>query len=323
MLIGITMGDASGIGPELVLRAYMGDALKGDFIVIGDYEILKFCNQLLDIGAHLHRIDDLGQYMQGMLNVYDLGLMDGSSLKIGQISKTSGYAAYKYVEKATNMTLYGVIDAIVTLPMNKESTRLSYPNFTGHTELIAEICGQQDYTMMLASDRLRVTHVSTHVSLKEAINAVKKGRVLKVIELTRNSLSSFIDKPKIAVAGLNPHAGENGAFGQEEIEEIIPAITCARQSGIDVVGPIPPDTVFIKAVNQEYDAVVCMYHDQGHIPMKLLDFDSGVNVTLGLKIVRTSVDHGTAFDIAYKGIASTKSLVSAYNYARLMAGDKM
>ena len=279
---------------------------KGDFIVIGDYEILKFCNQLLDIGAHLHRIDDLGQYMQGMLNVYDLGLMDGSSLKIGQISKTSGYAAYKYVEKATNMALYGVIDAIVTLPMNKESTRLSYPNFTGHTELIAEICGQQDYTMMLASDRLRVTHVSTHVSLKEAINAVKKGRVLKVIELTRNSLSSFIDKPKIAVAGLNPHAGENGAFGQEEIEEIIPAITCARQSGIDVVGPIPPDTVFIKAVNQEYDAVVCMYHDQGHIPLKLLDFDSGVNVTLGLKIVRTSVDHGTAFDIAYKGIASLK-----------------
>ncbi len=322
MLIGITMGDASGIGPELMLKAYMEDGLKGDFIVIGDYEILNYCNQLLDIGAPLHRIDDLSQYEQGVLNVYDLELMDRSALKIGQVSETSGYAAYKYVEKATNMALDGMIDAIVTLPMNKEATRLSFPEFTGHTELIAEICGQQDYTMMLASDKLRVTHVSTHVSMKEAINAVKKERVLKVIELTSNSLSSFIDKPKIAVAGLNPHAGENGAFGKEEIEEVTPAITSARESGMDVVGPVPPDTVFIKAVNREYDAVVCMYHDQGHIPMKLLDFESGVNVTLGLKVIRTSVDHGTAFDIAYKGIASTKSLVSAYNFAKLMAGGK-
>ena len=322
MFIGITMGDASGIGPELVLKAFMEGSLKGDFIVVGDYKILEYCNDLLDIGASLHPIESLSQYRSNFLNVYDLGLMEKSALNIGQVSKASGYSAYRYVEKATNMALEGSINAIVTLPMNKEATRLSFPDFTGHTELIAEICGQKNFTMMLASDKLIVTHVSTHVSMQEAIAAVKKERVLSVIKLTHDSLSSFIEKPKIAVAGLNPHAGENGAFGREEIEEISPAILAAQEAGMDVVGPIPPDTVFIKAVKKEYDAVVCLYHDQGHIPMKLLDFDSGVNVTLGLKVIRTSVDHGTAFDIAYKGIASTKSLVSAYNFARRLVGCK-
>ena len=316
MFIGITMGDASGIGPELVLKAFVEGSLEGDFVVIGDYEILEYCNDSLDIGAPLHRIESLSQYRLGKLNVYDLGLMDKSTLSIGQVSKTSGYAAYRYVEKATHMALEGLLGAIVTLPMNKEATRLSFPDFTGHTELIAKISGQENYTMMLASDKLIVTHVSTHVSMGEAIDAVKKERVLDVIKLTHESLSSFMEKPRIAVAGLNPHAGENGAFGREEIEEILPAILAAQEDGMDVVGPIPPDTVFIKAVKQEYDAVVCLYHDQGHIPMKLLDFDSGVNVTLGLKVIRTSVDHGTAFDIAYKGIASRQSLVSAYNFAR-------
>ena len=316
MLIGITMGDASGVGPELILKAFMKNSLEGDFIVIGDFSILAYCNDLLNIGASLNPIECLSQRKPKVLNVYDMGLMGRDKLRIGEISKESGYAARSCVEKATEMALDGEIDAIVTLPMNKEATRLSDPSFTGHTELIADICGQTNYTMMLASDKLIVTHVSTHVSMKDAIAGVKKERVLNVIELTQKSLSSFIDKPKIAVAGLNPHAGENGAFGSEEIEEIAPAILSARESGIDVVGPVPPDTVFLKALHREYDAVVCMYHDQGHIPMKLLDFDSGVNITLGLKVIRTSVDHGTAFDIAYKGIASTQSLISAYKFAK-------
>lgn len=310
------MGDASGVGPELILKAFMKNSLEGDFIVIGDFSILAYCNDLLNIGASLNPIECLSQRKPKVLNVYDMGLMGRDKLRIGEISKESGYAARSYVEKATEMALDGEIDAIVTLPMNKEATRLSDPSFTGHTELIADICGQTNYTMMLASDKLIVTHVSTHVSMKDAIAGVKKERVLNVIELTQKSLSSFIDKPKIAVAGLNPHAGENGAFGSEEIEEIAPAILSARESGIDVVGPVPPDTVFLKALHREYDAVVCMYHDQGHIPMKLLDFDSGVNITLGLKVIRTSVDHGTAFDIAYKGIASTQSLISAYKFAK-------
>lgn len=322
MLIGITMGDASGVGPEIMLKAFKENSLKGQFILIGDYSILDFCNGLLDFGVGLHKIKDPLDYKEGMLNVWDMALMDRSDLDIGHISKKSGYAAYKYVEKGTEMALEGKIGAIVTLPMNKEATRLSFPDFTGHTELVAGICGQEDYTMMLASDKLTVTHISTHVSMRDAIDAVKKDRVLKVIRLTHESLSSFIDNPIIAVAGLNPHAGENGAFGREEIDELIPAVEAAHKEGIHALGPIAPDTVFLKAVNGDYHAVVSMYHDQGHIPMKLLDFDGGVNITLGLKVIRTSVDHGTAFDIAYKGIASTGSLVSAYNYARRLLGQK-
>jgi len=185
--------------------------------------------------------------------------------------------------------------------------------FTGHTELIAELCGQYGYTMMLASQKLTVTHVSTHVSMQEACN-VKKERVLEVIRLTNEAISRFIPSPKIAVAGLNAHAGEGGAFGCQEIDEINPAVEAANEEGINTFGALPPDTVFWRAAKGEFDAVVCMYHDQGHIPMKLLDFEGGVNVTLGLDVVRTSVDHGTAFDIAWQGKASTGSLVAAYEY---------
>lgn len=320
MLIGITMGDASGIGPELVLKAFVQGKLKGNFIVIGDFEILNYCNKLLDIRAPLNRIKCLSKIQSDLLNVYDMELMKESDLSIGQVSKVSGAAARRYVEKATNMALAGAIDALVTLPMNKEATRLSDPDFTGHTELIAALCGEENYTMMLASDKMIVTHVNTHVSMNNAIASVKKERVLNVIHLTQQALNKFIEKPKIAVAGLNAHAGENGAFGREDIEEILPAVLSAREEGIDVTGPLPPDTVFLKALKKQYDAVVCMYHDQGHIPMKLLDFEGGVNVTLGLKVIRTSVDHGTAFDIAYKGIASLQSLVSAYNFARRLIG---
>jgi 4-hydroxythreonine-4-phosphate dehydrogenase len=175
--------------------------------------------------------------------------------------------------------------------------------------------------MMLASEKLIVTHVSTHVAMEEAVRQIKKDRVFKVIRLTYDSLKAFIKEPRIAVAGLNPHAGENGAFGRQEIEEITPAVEAAKAEGMSAEGPIAPDTVFLKAAKKQYDAVVCMYHDQGHIPMKLLDFEGGVNVTLGLKVIRTSVDHGTAFDIAYKGIASTRSLVEAFKFARKLCGE--
>ena len=318
MLIGITMGDASGIGPELILRAFREDSLEGDFIVIGDYKILDYCGRLLDIEIPFNRIEDVSEYRKGMLNIYDMGLMDESMLEIGQISKTSGYAAYRYVERATEMALHGIIHAIVTLPMNKEATRLSFPDFTGHTELIAQVCQQDNYTMMLASDRLVVTHVSTHVSMQKPSRR-KEERILRVIELTHNALTPFIENPKIAVAGLNPMPERAAPLGGRD-RRILPAVHSAQELGIDAVGPISPDTVFLKAVNKEYHAVVCMYHDQGHIPIKLLDFEGGVNVTLGLKVIRTSVDHGTAFDIAYKGIASPKSFVNAYNFARQMLG---
>ena len=207
------------------------------------------------------------------------------------------------------------------MPMNKEATQLSDPRFVGHTEMIAELCGAPRVTMMLTNGSIAVTHVSTHCALREAIERVRADRVLDVIELTNAALSRFLAKPRVAVCGLNPHAGEHGLFGSEDSEHIAPAIAAACDEGIDASGPHPADTVFFEAVHQgRYDAIVCMYHDQGHAPMKLLAFEEGVNVTLGLPIVRTSVDHGTAFDIAWKGTAFTDSLLHALAYARKLTG---
>ena len=208
------------------------------------------------------------------------------------------------------------------MPMNKEATRLSDPRFVGHTELIAEICGAARTTMMLTNGDLAVTHVSTHCSLREAIERVTTERVLDVIELTAEALGRFLDRPRIAVCGLNPHAGEHGSFGTEDRELIAPEIAEAARRGIDATGPHPADTVFFQAVHREqYDGIVCMYHDQGHGPMKLLAFENGVNVTLGLPIVRTSVDHGTAFDIAWSGTAFVESIDHALAYARRLVGS--
>ncbi len=323
MLLAVTMGDASGVGPELILKAYLNKELAGDFIVIGDYQILKYCAELLQYDVPLRIAKHIGDMTKGFVNVLDLDLLGREDLQIGQISKRSGYAARKYVECAVELAIEKKIDAIVTLPMNKESTRLSDENFTGHTELIAEMCGEANHTMMLASDKLIVTHVSTHVPMADAIKLITKERVYNVIKLTHDSMKRLIENPRIAVAGLNPHAGENGSFGMEEINEIGPAVMRAKHEQINAEGPIAPDTVFFKAYRKQYDAVVSMYHDQGHIPMKVLDFEGGVNITLGLKIIRTSVDHGTAFDIAYKGIASPKSFVSAYKFALNMAANRV
>ena len=209
---------------------------------------------------------------------------------------------------------------MITLPMNKEATRLSDSTFTGHTELIGELCGKDDVTIMLASDDLIVTHVTTHMSLLQAIHAAKQARIQTIIELTAHAVANLLPSPRIAVAGLNPHAGENGLFGDEEINEIIPAVKWAQEKGFPVQGPFPPDTLFYMAVRRkQFDAIVCMYHDQGHVPLKLLDFEGGVNITLGLPIIRTSVDHGTAFDIAGTGVASTHSLIRAIEFADKLA----
>ena len=320
--LAITMGDSSGVGPEIILHSYKKGELPRGFIVVGDLSILERCNEILDYGISLRRINKVGEASDDYINVLDLGLLARGDLQIGRVSATSGAAALKYVERATRLALAGEVAAVVTVPINKHATRLSHPNFTGHTEYIAALCGKEIYTLMLASDRLIATHVSTHVSLREALETVKAGRVLDVIKLTDEVLPKLRPNSRIAVAGLNPHAGEGGAFGEEDRQEVAPAVEMARQVGIDASGPFPPDTVFLDALKGSYDAVVCMYHDQGHIPMKLLDFEGGVNVTLGLPIVRTSVDHGTAFDIAYKGLAFTSSLRDACKLAlRLVQPD--
>lgn len=316
-MLAITMGDANGVGPEILLKAFKQNELgNGDYVVVGDYAVLSMCNDKLNYGVSLHKMADLSDYDENALNIYDLGILTADDITPGTIDKKVAAASREYVATATRMAKDGKFSALVTLPVNKEAIRLSDPDFTGHTELIAGICGQSNYTMMLASDKLTVTHVSTHVSMLQSIANVKKERILNVIRLTYDAIHRFKDEPKIAVAGLNAHSGEGGAFGTEEIDEIIPAIEEANRQGMTAVGPVPPDTVFLRASKGEFDAVVCMYHDQGHIPMKVLDFEGGVNVTLGLDVVRTSVDHGTAFDIAYKGIAATGSLVAALDYGR-------
>lgn len=323
MTLGITMGDSSGVGPEILLKAFRDGELRHRFVVFGDLAVLEACNRRLGYGVPLRKVSATADWRERELNVLDLALLREDDLTPGRLNAKSGAAAREYVVTAARAALDGQIAAMVTLPMNKEATRLSDAEFTGHTELIGAVCGARDVTIMLASEQLIVTHVSTHVSLRAAIERVKKDRVARIIELTCEAVARLKENPRIAVAGLNPHAGEHGLFGREEIEEIEPAIAWARERGLPVEGPIPPDTLFYMAVRKKlFDAIVCMYHDQGHVPLKLLDFEGGVNVTLGLPIIRTSVDHGTAFDIAWRGDASTRSLVSAVEFAARMAAGR-
>ena len=320
MILGITMGDSSGVGPEILLNAAGQDALRDDYVVYGDLAVLQKCKRQLGLNLELRAIGKPNDYRPGFVNVIDHGLLTEDQVTPGKLNGASGAAARAYVVAAANAALAGDIAAMVTLPMNKEATQMSDPKFTGHTELIGEVCGAEDVTIMLASDKLIVTHVSTHCSLREAIERAKRERILKIIEMTCAVVSKLKPNALVAVAGLNPHAGEHGLFGREEIEEIEPAVEIAKSRGLRVEGPLPPDTVFYLTVQRKkYDAIVCMYHDQGHIPSKLLDFEGGVNVALGLPIIRTSVDHGTAFDIAWKGIASTHSFLQAVEFAKRLA----
>ena len=318
--MAVTMGDASGVGPEIALRCFANGELANDVVVYGDASILRAGATLLQLDVPIHTVEESSQAIEGSLNVIDLGLLTASDLTPGIMRKDSGAAARAYVERATKDALKEEVAGIVTLPVNKEATRLSDPHFIGHTELIAQLCDVQNYSMMLVTDDVAVSHVSTHVPLTRAIQHVTKHKVRSVIELTHTTLSPHAENPRIAVCGLNPHASENGLFGNEEKQHITPAINETIEGGINASGPHPADTIFHQAIHQNrYDAVICMYHDQGHAPMKLLNFESAVNVTIGLPIIRTSVDHGTAFDIAWQGTAFTKSLGHALQYAWKLA----
>ena len=316
MILGITMGDSSGVGPEILLKAAAAGSIREPHVVYGDLAVLERANRDLRFGVSLRAVSSPREILPGAVNVIDHALMRSEDVTPGQINALSGKAARDYVISAAKAALAKDIDAMVTLPMNKEATQKTDPKFTGHTELIGEVCGSEDVTIMLASDDLIVTHVSTHCSLREAIDRVRPPRIDRIIELTCQAVSRLKSPYRVAVAGLNPHAGENGLFGDEEILYIAPAVERAQKQGLPVDGPHPPDTLFYSAVRRgKYEAVVCMYHDQGHIPSKLLDFEGGVNIALGLPIIRTSVDHGTAFDIAWKGLASTASFLKAVDFA--------
>ena len=321
-LFAITLGDSSGIGPEVLLKAFRNGHIRYPIVVYGDAAVLEYYNNLLSYGVPIRCIAGHGDHDADALNVIDQHVLTRSDVTPGKLNSKSGAAAREYVVAATKAALAGHVRAMVTLPMNKEATQMSDPTFVGHTELIGSLCGVSDVTIMLASDELIVTHVSTHCSLAQAIARVKQPRVRTILRLTTEAVSKLVPHPRVAVAGLNPHAGESGLFGREEIEEISPAVRWAQAQGMPVEGPFPPDTLFYMAVRKKkFDAVVCMYHDQGHVPLKLLDFEGGVNIALGLPIIRTSVDHGTAFDIAGTGAADTGSFLRALDYAvRLASG---
>ncbi|HUP04142.1 MAG TPA: 4-hydroxythreonine-4-phosphate dehydrogenase PdxA [Bryobacteraceae bacterium] len=305
----LTMGDPAGVGPEIVLRALADPEIAplARWIVAGDARVLAMTAGLGGIPFDAACV----------LDVPALGPLEGFAF--GRLSAGCGRAAIEYVRAAAELCLRGEASAMVTAPINKEAVARSGRAFSGHTEYIAELCGAAESRMLLVSDRLAVVHVSTHIALRNACE-LKQDRIVRTIELGHGAMRRLgFEQPRIAVCGLNPHAGEHGLFGREDAEIIAPAIEAARAKGIAASGPHAPDTVFLQAVRGAYDLVVAMYHDQGHIPMKLLDFEGGVNVTLGIPIIRTSVDHGTAFDIAGKNQANPRSMKQAIRMAARMA----
>lgn len=309
----ITMGDPVGVGPEITLRALASRSVRqcSRPRVVGDRALLD------------HLAETLGLPQARGEEVISTQALDLSKIKPARAGAAGSRAVVGYIEKAVEMALAGEADAVVTAPINKKAlNRWAGFRHPGHTEFIAELTGAIDFVMMLGGPRLKVALVTIHEPIAAVPALLTRKKILKTITVTHGALKRYFDikDPRIAVAGLNPHAGEGGIFGREEESAILPAIKKARQMGIDASGPVPPDTVFYRAVKRgEFDVVVCMYHDQGLGPLKLLHFDDGVNVTLGLPIIRTSVDHGTAYDIAWKGIASATSMIAAITTAASMA----
>ena len=310
--IALTIGDPAGIGPEVLVKALSDPQTSelAEWTVVGDALVLREAQERY------------GCPLPEGTEILDLAALDGHAIEMGRVSAECGRAALAYVRKAVDLCLGGRARAMVTAPVNKEAVTMSGIPFSGHTGYIAELCGVRDPSMMLVNDRLRVVHVSTHVALRQACE-LDPDRILRTIVLGCEALERLgVGNGTIAVCGLNPHAGENGLFGDEDARSIRPAVERATAQGIACVGPVPADTVFLKAVQGSYALVVAMYHDQGHIPMKLLDFEHTVNISLGLPIIRTSVDHGTAFDIAGKNRADPTNMKTAMRTAALMVGNR-
>lgn len=325
------MGDPASIGPEIAVKALLDEKIHAICrpLLVGDAGVFRDIIGRLKTEATVNAIQRVSDatFQKGIIDVYDLNNFDISALKFGEISAEAGNASFEAVKKVIELAMAKEIDATVTGPINKKSINEAGHHFAGHTEIYAHYTGTKKYAMLLVEDHLKVIHVSTHVSLRQACDLVKKERILEVTELLRNGLQQLGETNlKIGIAGLNPHAGDSGLFGTEDDMEILPAVEEAKKLGYDVEGPVPPDTLFAKAATGQYGGIVAMYHDQGHIPFKLAGFkwnaekkqmDSvkGVNITMGLPIIRTSVDHGTAFEIAGKGIASADAMILAIESA--------
>jgi 4-hydroxythreonine-4-phosphate dehydrogenase len=337
-IIGISMGDPAGIGPEIIAKALSRASVHALCrpIVIGDPCVMERAAGIAASNLRVRSVTKVSNanFAADTMDVYALPGIALKNLELGVISAQAGNAAFLAVKTMIELALTHQIDATVTAPIHKEALVRAGHHFPGHTEIFGHFTGTRDFTMMLAAGDLRVVHVSTHVSLRQACDAVTRERVLKVINLANSACKQLgIAKPYIGVAGLNPHASDGGLFGTEEKEHIIPAVQAARAAGINVEGPQPPDTFFAKANSGVYDICVAMYHDQGHIPVKCSGFHfdkasgrwdsvNGINVSLGMPIIRSSVDHGTAFDQAGKGTASDTSLLDAIDYAAKLAVNR-
>lgn len=324
-LIAITMGDPAGVGAEVTVKA-MNDATLYERcrpLVVGDRRRLELAAAACGLAPAFHAVESpaAGRYQHGTIDVLDLANVP-ADLPWGQLDARAGAAAFAYIERAIKLAMDKQVDAVCTAPLNKEALHKAGYKYPGHTEIFGELTGSKEYAMLLLGGPLRVIHVTVHQGLQSACQriAAHPERVVTVIRLADQACRQLgVANPRIAVAGLNPHAGEGGIFGDEEAKSIIPACEEARQQGLQVFGPLPGDTVFLRAKQGHFDIVVAQYHDQGHIPIKMLGFETGVNITYGLPIIRTSVDHGTAFDIAGKGIADHRSMIEAIDMACLFA----
>ncbi len=319
--IAITMGEPCGVGPEVIVKALHSGRAGKLFtpVVIGNADVMREAVKMTGLPVRIREVSDILDLRakQGYIDVFDI--RSRIPEKKCSPSKSAGKAIIKYIEKAVELALEGKVSAIVTAPISKESLKLAGAEWPGHTEMLADLTNTNDFAMMFASKKLRVILSTIHISLKDVPKKINEKLVLRTIRLAKTGTEMLgIKSPRIAVAGLNPHAGESGIMGTEETKAIIPAISKAQKEGINVSGPYPPDVVFHKALNKEFDMIVCMYHDQGLIPFKMLAFDTGVNVTVGLPIIRTSPDHGTAFDIAWKNRANPSSMLEAIKLAARM-----
>jgi 4-hydroxythreonine-4-phosphate dehydrogenase len=317
-IIGITMGDAAGIGPEIIVKALEHKSIYDICrpVVIGDIKLLERAASITKSKVAFNNIENVSEskFDFGTIDCINMDLLP-EDLPFGELSSLAGDAAFKFIKKAVDLAKNGQIQVICTAPLNKAALHLGGHIYPGHTEILASLTETEDYSMLLTTPKLKVIHLTTHKGLIDAINSINPERTYKVINLANETLTrAGYKNPKIAVCGINPHCGENGLFGNgEEEEKLIPAIEKAISEGVNVSGPYPADTVFFRAIRGEFDLVVACYHDQGHVPVKVSGFEDGVNITVGLKggIIRTSVDHGTAFDIAGKNIADEKSMLAA------------
>lgn len=323
-IIAITMGDPAGIGPEIIIKSLLDPKLADvRAVVIGCIETFqRLIDKGIVPGAKLHEITEVrqAQFASGIINIMNEPLAEPDKLEPGKVQPQAGDVAYRCIKKATELALAGDVTSIATAPLNKEALHSAGHMYPGHTELLAKLTNSRDYAMVLYTDKLKVIHVSTHVALRRFLDTLNPTRLKTVIKLADRFLKRVgFTQPRIAVAGVNPHAGESGLFGNEEIEIVNPTVKEVQQEGINVVGACPPDTVFLQAHEGQYDMVVAMYHDQGHIPLKLLGFYDGVNITAGLPFIRTSADHGTAFDIAWTGKAKSDSMLVSIQLAQQLA----